>query len=72
MVKLLEMCCRIDPEFSSLSLEAATLSPFATEFRYPVEDVEDENTVERKVVVEAINHAKKILAFVISKISLGR
>lgn len=65
LLKLLESCCSIDPVFRDLSLDAAVLSPFATEFRYPVDD---EIIVERKVVLDAINHAKKILSFVEIKI----
>ncbi len=38
LIKLLEVCCAIDLEFSELRLDAAVLSPFATEFRYPVDD----------------------------------
>ena len=64
LVKLLEVCCGIDSEFSDLRLDAAVLSPFATEFRYPVDD---EIVVERKVVLDAIHRAKKILSFVEKK-----
>lgn len=66
LVKLLEVCCGIDPEFSNLNLDAAILSPFATEFRYPVDE---ETSVERGVVLDAIRRAQKILSFVEKKIT---
>lgn len=64
LVKLLEMCCLIASEFSELGMDAAVLSPFATEFRYPIDD---EVTPERKVVLDAIVRARKILEFVENK-----
>lgn len=64
LVKLLELCCMIDPEFSELCFDAAVLSPFATEFRYPIDE---ETTVERKVVLDAIHRAHRILSFVEQK-----
>ena len=67
LTKLLQTCCMIDPEFRNLSLDAAVLSPFATEFRYPVDD---EITIERQVVVDAIHRAGMILSFVEKKIVL--
>lgn len=67
LIKLLEICCSIDDEFSNLGLDAAILSPFATEFRYPMDE---ETTVERKVVLDAIHRADKILSFVEKKITL--
>lgn len=65
LLKLLEMCSFIEAEFSSLSIDAAVLSPFATEFRYPVDE---EIAIERTVVLDAIKRAEKILAFVEKKI----
>lgn len=67
LVKLLEVCCAIDPDFNDLRLDAAVLSPFATEFRYPVDD---EITIERKVVLDAVQRADKALSFVEKKIRL--
>ncbi len=67
LIKLLQACCVIDSEFSDLRLDAAVLSPFATEFRYPVDE---ETTIERKVVLDAIERAGKILSFVEKKIIL--
>ena len=64
LLKLLEMCCSIDSEFSELGMDTAVLSPFAVEFRYPIDD---EIFIERKVVLDAINRAKKVLAFVEKK-----
>lgn len=68
LVKLMEMCCSIDIEFSDLSLDAAILSPFATAFRYPIDE---EIAIERTVVLDAIIRAEKILSFVERKISLS-
>jgi HEPN domain-containing protein len=65
LLKLLEICCTIDNEFAEFSLDAAILSPFATEFRYPLEE---EITIERKVVLDAIDRARKILSFVEKKL----
>ncbi len=65
LIKLLEICCSIDIEFSHLSLDAAVLSPFATAFRYPVDE---EIAIERNVVLDAIKRAQEILSFVEKKI----
>jgi hypothetical protein len=59
------MSCILDPDFVILRLDATVLSPFATEFRYPTDD---ETTLERKVVLDAINRAKNILTFVEKKL----
>lgn len=61
LLKLLEVCCTIDYSFHSLSTDAAVLTPFATEFRYPVDD---EIKLEKNVVLDAIERAERILAFV--------
>lgn len=65
LLKLLEASCILDPEFVNLRLDAAVLSPFATEFRYPTDDEVD---LERKVVLDAINRARNVLTFVEKKI----
>lgn len=65
LLKLLELCAQIDTEFAKLQLEAAILSPFATEFRYPTDE---EIILERKIVVDAINRARNILQFVEEKL----
>lgn len=67
LVKLLEACCSIDAEFGSLSVDAAILSPFATEFRYPLDE---EVIIERNVVLDAIERAGKILSFVERKLPI--
>jgi hypothetical protein len=70
LVKLLELCCVIDNEFSNLRLDAAVLSPFASAFRYPLDDeiIDEEVIVERNVVLDAIHRANKILSFVDKKL----
>src|SRR5262249_14797318 len=62
LLQILEICCAIDKEFEDLKVDAAILSPFATEFRYPIDEGE-ETVIERAVVLDAINRAKKILIF---------
>jgi HEPN domain-containing protein len=66
LLKLLEMCCYIEVGFSALQADAAVLSPFATEFRYPVDE---EIILERAVVLDAIDRARKMLNFVENLIS---
>jgi HEPN domain-containing protein len=61
LVKLLEMSCLIEPGFTDLRMDAAVLSPFATEFRYPTDE---EIVLERNIVLNAIGRARNILAFV--------
>jgi HEPN domain-containing protein len=63
LLQLLEACCAIDKTFETLKIDAATLTPFATEFRYPIDDDED-RLLERPVVLDAIERAEKILKFV--------
>lgn len=67
LLKLLEICRTFDSDFNNLSVDAAILTPFATEFRYPVDE---EIAIERKVVLDAIERAKKILEFVGDKIQI--
>lgn len=39
LIKLLTMCSALDKEFDSLNIEAASLNPLSTEFRYPEEEL---------------------------------
>lgn len=64
LVKLLEVCIIIDPEFIKLREEAEVLTPFLTAFRYP----EAELYPEKKALDDAIKKAKRILKFVQEKI----
>ena len=66
LLKLLEMSSQIDQDFAKLRMDAAVLSPFATEFRYPTDD---EIAPERKVVLDAIDRARNILMLVEQKIA---
>ena len=65
LTKLLEACRSIDSEFEKLALDAAVLTPFATAFRYPLDE---EIVLERKVVLDAISRAEKILSFVMERV----
>ena len=64
LVKLLELCLEIDPDFISLREEAEVLTPFLTAFRYP----DAELYPEKKALVDAINKARRVLQFVQRKI----
>ena len=64
LVKLLELCTLIDPEFIKLRTEVEVLTPFLTEFRYP----EAELYPEKKVLDDAIVKAKNVLNFIQRKI----
>ena len=65
LVVLLEYCMQFDESFVVLRKEVETLTPFATEFRYP-----DDYTQfpDRKTVEQAISYAQKIFKFVRDKI----
>ena len=62
--KLLEECVKFDETFASLKTEAEALTPYATYTRYP----DDYFDIDRDEVLQAIEHAEKILIFVKTKI----
>jgi len=63
---LLQYCIDLDPTFSELSNAAASLSPYATAFRYPDEFFESEP--ERSQFDEALVQAEQILVFVMQRL----
>ena len=65
LIKLVELCMKIDVDFRSIYEEAKLLNPFSTKFRYPTEyDIPDFVDAE-----SAIKQTQKIVRFVIKKIS---
>lgn len=64
LVELIELCRKIDDEFSTLRSSADILSPYAVDVRYPVHYP----IVERKHAQEAIEAAEEIIRFVKEKL----
>jgi HEPN domain-containing protein len=64
LVPLVAECARVDPEFDELAEAAATLTPFATDFRYPGEGLDPEQTD----VVEAMQLAQIVVDFVLNRL----
>ena len=65
LTKLVVLCNYIDNDFSKLYVSSEKLNPFSTKFRYPTEfDIPDLETAKA-----AISNAKKIMNFVLKKIS---
>ncbi len=58
---LIDLCTLSEPSFQDLKYEADTLTPYATEFRYPSDIVEPEISEAE----EALTMADSILSFVI-------
>ena len=58
---LIDLCTLSEPSFQDLKYEADTLTPYATEFRYPSDIVEPEISEAE----EALTMAESILSFVI-------
>ncbi|WP_017300226.1 HEPN domain-containing protein [Nodosilinea nodulosa] len=61
---LLDLCCQFDSEFRRWDDAADTLTPYATEFRYPSDTLEPEEEDAR----QAIEMAELILNFVIQRL----
>lgn len=61
---LLDMCSLSEPGFHDLKDVADTLTPYATEFRYPGDAIEPE----RYEAEEALEMAASVLEFVIQKL----
>jgi len=64
LVPLVAECALIDPQFDTLAEAAATLTPFATEFRYPGEGLDPEPAD----VVEAMQLAQTVVEFVLNRL----
>jgi HEPN domain-containing protein len=64
---ILEACMQIDKTFVILTEEAISLSPFATEFRYPDEIL----MPELEDALQAISSARRIFEFVKSEILIS-
>lgn len=64
LVPLVAECARVDPQFDQLTEAAATLTPFATEFRYPGEGLDPEQSD----VAEAMQLAQTVVEFVLSRL----
>lgn len=62
--KLLLTCAKFDESFLMLRYEIMRLLPYATYTRYP----DDYFDIDRNEVMQAIEHAEKILLFIKSKI----
>ncbi|MBI2980850.1 MAG: HEPN domain-containing protein [Deltaproteobacteria bacterium] len=62
---LIDLCSEIDTEFKKFLESAASLTPYATAFRYPDEFFEPEPTQEE--VTQAFNQAEEIYNFVLEK-----
>jgi len=65
LVKLLELCMQIDPDFIMLRDEAEVLTPFLTAFRDP----DAELRPEKQVLEDAILKSRQVLKFVKEKIN---
>ena len=64
LIRLLELCMKLDAGFEKLFVAVDYINPFSTKFRYPTEyDIPDHNEAEL-----AIKQARKILKFVVKKI----
>lgn len=57
-------CALIDPQFDELAEAAATLTPLATEFRYPGEGLDPEPAD----VAEAMQLAQTVVEFVVNRL----
>lgn len=68
LVKLLALCSAIDKEFQHLNIEAASLNPLSTEFRYPEEEL---YLPSRPLMDASIHRAKTIFDFVRNKLGLN-
>ncbi len=64
-LKLIPLCASVDPEFRALKAFASHLDPFAVEFRYPGEDVTQEDARNAK------RAATKVRTFVRAKLGLA-
>lgn len=60
LVSLIALCLPEEPEFNKWEEEAETLTPYATEFRYPGPVLEPE----KSEAEEALLHAQNIIRFV--------
>jgi HEPN domain-containing protein len=65
LIKLVGLCAKLDANFAQVYDIAEHLNPFATKFRYPTEfDIPDAADAK-----SAFQQARKIVAFVVKKIS---
>jgi len=65
LMRLVDLCKKIDGDFKNMYDFAKQLNPFSTKFRYPTEfDIPDFSDAKM-----TIKHAQKIVRFVIKKIS---
>ena len=64
LVELLNLCTKYDNDFDTLKSIGSSLSPYATQIRYP-SNAFDVTEVEAK---QALNYAKEIIDFVSSKV----
>lgn len=65
LAKLLETCLVFDRDFEKLRQSVMELNPYSSKFRYPTEfEIPDQEDADL-----AIQHAKKIMNFVLKKIS---
>jgi HEPN domain-containing protein len=63
---LVDRCSNLEPGFQAFQDVAATLTPYATAFRYPGEFFETE--LDKQQVEEAIQLAQQVCDFVIQKL----
>ena len=66
---LLDLCEQVDSDFQNYYEAAATLTPYATAFRYPSEFFEEEPDEEQ--VREALKFSEQILNFVLDRLPQG-
>lgn len=66
--RLLLFCEELDKDFKSLVDMAEMLNPFASAYRYPIDDFDDIQTPTREDMQNAVQAAQKIFDFVVNKI----
>ena len=64
LVALIDLCARIDPGFLRWIEAAKSLTPYATEFRYPGDVIEPES----EEALRAVRDAREVLNFIAPKL----
>jgi HEPN domain-containing protein len=64
LVELVRQCCEVDPSFRELRSMAESLTPYATESRYP----DTEFVLDHEALIEARRMASESLQFVINRL----